>query len=171
MRTDERMTSRAQFAPLLEQHAGLMSRIAGSYEADPALRDDLLQEIALALWRALPGWRGEASLRSFVARVAHNRGATHVIGERRRPRPIEVSEELPDLGVGPDHHAHLSQEHLRLQAAVRSLPVGLRQAVTLALEGFSHAEIADALGIRVNAVGVRLNRARAALKKRLGGVA
>ena len=47
-------------------------------------------------------------------------------------------------------------------------PLSLRQAVTLALEGFSHAEIADALGITANSVGVRLNRAKAALKSALG---
>ena len=73
------------FDDVLRQHAGLLSRIAASYEADPALRDDLLQDMALALWRALPNWRGEAPLRAFVARVAHNRGATHVVGQMRSP--------------------------------------------------------------------------------------
>ena len=169
--TDDRMMTKDRFANLLNQHAGLISRIAASYEADASLRDDLLQEIALALWRALPAWRGDASLRTFVARIAHNRGATHVIGERRRPRAAELSDGVPDLGTRPDQHAYLVQEHLRLQSAVRSLPVSLRQAVTLALEGFSHGEIADALGIQANAVGVRLSRARTALKQRLGGVA
>ena len=57
---------------------------------------------------------------------------------------------------------------MRLQDAVRRLPLSQRQAVTLALEGFSHAEIADALGITANSVGVRLNRAKAALKSVLG---
>ena len=146
-----------------------MSRIAASYEADPALRDDLLQEIALALWRALPGWREEASMRTFVARIAHNRGASHVLGEQRRPRSTALPEDLPDPGIAPEQQAHTWQEGMRLQAAVRALPLALRQAVTLALEGFSHADIADALGIQVNAVGVRLNRARTALKQRLGG--
>lgn len=165
------MGTRDRFAEVLRAHAGLISRIAASYEADPALRDDLLQEIALALWRALPGWRGEAGLRTFVARIAHNRGATHVLGERRRPRPTELPEDLPDRGIAPDLHTHMTQESARLQAAVRALPLALRQAVTLALEGFSHAEIADALGINANAVGVRLNRARQALRDQLGGAA
>lgn len=163
------MTAKDQFTRLLEEHAGLLSRIAASYEADPSLRDDLLQDIALALWRALPGWRGEASLRTFLARVAHNRGATHVIGQRRLPRGEPPDEELVDGAARPDQRAGLRQDHLRLQQAVRGLPVGLRQAVTLALEGFSHAEIAQALGIQVNAVAVRLNRARASLKNRLEG--
>jgi RNA polymerase sigma-70 factor (ECF subfamily) len=157
-----------EFATLLHEHAGLLSRIAASYEADPSLRDDLLQDVALALWRALPTWRGEASLKTFVARVAHNRGASHVIGRTRQPRTRELDEALADPAHGPERHAQLEQKRLRLQDAVRALPLNLRQVVTLALEGFSHEEIAAALGIRTNNVAVRLNRARKALKTALG---
>lgn len=163
------MTSKAGFATLLDEHAGLLSRIASSYEADPALRDDLLQDIAMALWRALPDWRGEASLKTFVARIAHNRCVTHVASRVRRPATAELDENIAEADAhGPDEHAHRDQQRLRLQAAVRGLPLGLRQAVSLALEGFSHQEIADALGIAANSVGVRLHRARAALTSALG---
>jgi len=58
---------------------------------------------------------------------------------------------------------------MRLQDTVRALPLTLRQAVTLALEGFSQQEIADALGITTNNVAVRLNRARTMLSLVLGG--
>ncbi|RDI97403.1 sigma-70 family RNA polymerase sigma factor [Dyella solisilvae] len=159
---------KGEFDQLLREHAGLLSRIAASYEADRALRDDLLQDMALALWRALPSWRGDAPLRAFVARVAHNRGATHVIGQMRRPVGGELSEDWAESRHGPDGHAELEQRRVHLQDAVRRLPLSLRQAVTLALEGFSHAEIADTLGITANSVGVRLSRAKAALKAVLG---
>ncbi|MBD8872641.1 sigma-70 family RNA polymerase sigma factor [Rhodanobacter sp. DHB23] len=157
-----------EFAALLHGHAGLLSRIAASYEADPSLRDDLLQDIALALWKALPAWRGEAALKTFVARVAHNRGASHVIGRTRRPAAQGLDDDLADPAHGPESHAQLEQKRLRLQDAVRALPLTLRQAVTLALEGFSQQEIALALGISANNVAVRLNRARKALKDALG---
>lgn len=153
---------------VLREHAGLLSRIAGSYEADAALRDDLLQDMALALWRALPTWRGQAPLRAFVARVAHNRGATHAVTQMRRPSGDELDEEYATSGHGPDRHAEIEQRRQCLEYAVRRLPVPLRQVVTLALEGFSHAEIADTLGITTNNVGVRLNRAKSALKAVLG---
>jgi RNA polymerase sigma-70 factor (ECF subfamily) len=160
---------KGEFDALLREHAGMLSRIAASYEADPGLRDDLLQDTALALWRALPRWRKEAPLKAFVARVAHNRGATHVIGQMRRSPTAELNEQLAETRHGPDVHTELEQNRLRLQDAVRALPLALRQAVSLALEGFTHAEIADALGISVNSVGVRLNRAKNALKDVLGG--
>lgn len=157
-----------EFAALLDGHAGLLSRIAASYEADAALRDDLLQDIALALWQALPRWRGEAPLKAFVARIAHNRGATHVIGQMRRSPGTALSEHLVDIKHRPDEYTQLEQRRRCLQDAVRQLPLGLRQAVTLALEGFSHAEIAETLGIRMNSVAVRLNRAKGALAAALG---
>lgn len=161
----------AAFSALLHEHAGMLSRIAASYEANAALRDDLLQDTALALWKALPSWRGDAALKTFVARVAHNRGATHAAGQSRRPRETAVDETLVDGGVAPERHAQLNEQRVRLQQAVRELPLGMRQAVTLALEGFSHREIADTLGITENNVGVRLNRARSALHVVLGETA
>lgn len=156
------------FKELLREHAGLLSHIAASYEADTALRDDLLQDMALALWRALPTWRGEAPLKAFVARVAHNRGATHVVGQMRRTPTASPGEDVVDPAHRPDAYTQLEQKRLRLQRAVRSLPLSLRQPVTLVLEGFSHAEIADALGISANNVAVRLNRAKRALTTTLG---
>jgi len=159
----------SEFKVLLHEHAGLLWRIAASYEADSGLRDDLMQDIAIALWRALPTWRNEAPLKSFIARVAHNRGASHVAGQMRKPTTLTLDEQHIDLRHGPDTHTELTQDLQRLQKAVRALPLALRQAVTLALEGFSHAEIADTLGVTTNSISVRLNRAKAALKALLGG--
>ncbi|MGH8192324.1 MAG: RNA polymerase sigma factor [Rhodanobacteraceae bacterium] len=158
----------SEFATLLEKYSGLLSRIAASYEADPSLRDDLLQDMALELWRAAPTWRGDASMKTFVAQVAHNRGATHVVGRRRLPRTDALTADLPDHGQSPEIYAQLQQQSEHLQNAVRTLPLNLRQTVTLAFEGFSHQEIAETLGISVNNVAVRLNRARKALNKVLG---
>ncbi|HWU76472.1 MAG TPA: sigma-70 family RNA polymerase sigma factor [Rhodanobacter sp.] len=159
-----------EFTTLLREHAGLLSRIAASYEADTALRDDLLQDMALALWRGLPAWRGDAPLKAYIARVAHNRGATHVVGQLRRSPALALSEQWVDSKHGPDDYTQLEQHRLRLQGAVRALPLARRQVVTLALEGFSHAEIAQALGISVGNVAVRLNRAKSTLGVVLGGI-
>ena len=161
----------SKFATLLDEYGGLLSRIAASYEADSSLRDDLLQDMALELWRAAPAWRGEASMKTFVARVAHNRGASHVVGRKRHPNTDALTADLPDPGNSPEIYAQLEQKSARLQNAVRALPLNLRQTVTLAFEGFSHQEIADTLDTSANNVAVRLNRARKALKTVLGETA
>lgn len=153
---------------VLREHGPMLARIAGSYESEPARRDDLLQEISLAVWKALPAWRGDASLRTFAARVAHNRAIDHLAREKRA-QGDELHDEHPDPDASPLHHAEAHQRRNDLLVAVRQLPLGQRQVVVLALEGFSQREIAEALGLEENTVTQRLSRARRQLQQWLGG--
>jgi RNA polymerase sigma-70 factor, ECF subfamily len=73
------MTNEQTFDQIAREHDAMIKRIAMSYEARPHLAEDLVQEIYLAIWRALPSFRGDASLRTFVARIATNRAVTHVM--------------------------------------------------------------------------------------------
>lgn len=63
---------------VLAAHAAALSRVAASYESRPALREELLQDIVFAIWRALPSFRGESSERTFVLRIATNRALSHL---------------------------------------------------------------------------------------------
>lgn len=152
---------------VLDQHGAMLARIAASYEYDPARREDLLQEISLALWRALPRWRGEASLRTFAARVAHNRAVDH-IARHSRLGENALDDQHPDPAAGPHRHAETGQRRASLLTAVRQLPLGQRQVVVMALEGFSQREIGQSLGLEENTVAQRLSRARKQLRQWLG---
>jgi RNA polymerase sigma factor (sigma-70 family) len=164
---DGRVDTRFQGA--VREHAGLVARIAASYERDAALVDDLVQEVFLAFWRALPSYRDEAALMTFLARIAHNVCVSHVRRQVRRPREqanASVLAETPDeRSGGPAERAELDDRRQRLLDAVRSLPLPLRQVVTLHLEGFSGREIAGTLEITENNAAVRLTRARTALRE------
>jgi len=144
-----------------------LARLASSYESETHAREDLLQEIRLAIWVALPRFRKESSLRTFVYRVAHNRALTHV-WRRKRAGVSEEPEEIPDPRSSPESEAMQRVDRGRLMEAIRLLPIPFRQVLTLALEDLPHAEIATVLGISENNVGVRMNRARKLLKERLG---
>jgi RNA polymerase sigma-70 factor (ECF subfamily) len=157
------MRGRQRFAALMREYGEGLDRVVRSY-AHPADHDDLAQEIALAVWNALPSFRGESSERTFVYRVAHNRALTHVA--RRRIRAEEL-DEVVDPAPGPETCAAGREEVDRLFGAIRVLRVPLRQVLTLALEGLTHAEIGECLGITEANVAVRLNRARAALRREL----
>jgi RNA polymerase sigma factor (sigma-70 family) len=152
------------FDLVVTEHGPLIRRIARSYEANRALVDEMVQDIYLALWEALPRFRGDAALRTFVVRVAHNRAITHVTKEARRPRAVELDDNLPDSTTPPDKAAEHAEARNRLERAVMGLPLGQRLVVTLALEGFSPDEIAQVLGIAVSAASVRLHRAKAQLQ-------
>ena len=153
---------------VLREHGPMLARFAGSYESEPARRDDLLQEISVAVWRALPSWRGDASLRTFAARVAHNRAIDHLSREKRA-RGDELHEDHVDPDANPVQHAVAHQRRKDLLAAVRELPLGQRQVVVLALEGFSQREVGQALSLEENTVTQRLSRARRQLQSVLGG--
>jgi RNA polymerase sigma-70 factor (ECF subfamily) len=148
---------------IIADYGSGLGRVAASYEADPALQEDLLQEILLAVHRALPSLRSEESLPAFVFRIAHNRSVTHVtrqVAARTRDVPA-----FPDEAAATPEQALLAGERTRrLAAAIRRLPLPYRQVMTLLLEELSYAEIAEALGLSLSNVGVRVNRAKAQLK-------
>jgi RNA polymerase sigma-70 factor (ECF subfamily) len=158
-----------RFEDIARQHAPLIRRIARSYEANPARADELVQEIHVALWQALPRFRGEAALRTFVARIAHNRSISHVAREAREPRSIALDDTLHDADPTPEQHVTREDLRTKLEAAVQRLPVSLKVAATLALEGFSPEEVAEVLGIGVSAASVRLHRAKEQLKDMMKG--
>lgn len=151
------------FRGILERFGPMLSRVAMSYEADAALREDLFQEILLSIWKALPSFRGQASLKSFVARVAHNRAVDHVL-HRQRILDRASGEDPADLAPA---HVETSPESKDLAAAIRCLPLPYRQCIELMLEGFTHDEIGEALGLAENAVSQRLVRGRRQLKNLL----
>ena len=156
-----------EFKRLMAEHGGMLVRFAASFERNRHAREDLVQDIMLAVWQALPAFRGESSLKTYMVGVAHRRCASHVMRAVAQPQHEELDEEWADDQPGPEALARLNQQQQRLLAALRQLPVGQRQLVLLALEGMRYEEIAELLGISVNNVGVRLNRAKAALKERL----
>lgn len=152
---------------LLTLHSSALSRLAASYVGATPDRDDLLQDIIVAIWRALPRFRGECSERTFIFRIAHNRAVAYIT---RRQLPIQDAEdesEVEDSRPNPEQTLSAEQEGRRLLDAIQRLPVNHRQVVTLMLEGLSYGEIADVLGISETNVGVRLTRARQMLRAQL----
>lgn len=157
----------ATLEQVLADYGPALVRIASSYERDRSLRDELVQEIAVAVWRSLPNLQDAQRLRPFVFRIAHNRAVSHVARQASRPRQDELSEALPDRGPDPEARLLAKERSDRLVEAVRALPLPYRQVITLVLEDLSYDEIGEALGLTVTNVGVRINRAKAQLKAML----
>jgi len=143
----------------------MLGRIVASYEADPSLQQELLQEVSVGIWRALPKLRDQSSLKAYVARVAQNICLTHVRKAVRAPRSVELDQEMPSNKASPEDDALDTQKRQMLEAAVRALPLTQKQVVTLALEGFNYGEIAETLGITENNAMVRFNRAKSELSQ------
>lgn len=157
------------FAQVSASCMGLISRIALSYEASPALRHELVQDILLAIWVALANFRGEASVKTFAASIAQKRCITHVSKRAREPRQVELSTELASAAALPDELALRNDQKRRLVDSIQQLPIPQREAIVLCLEGFNYGEMATILGISPNAVMLRCQRAKATLKTIMEG--
>ena len=157
------------FLDVVREHGAMIKRIAASYEANANLAEELVQDILFALWRGLPSFRGDGSVRAFVARIATNRSVSHVKRAIKLADREELSEQLPAPEGTPESQLVEWDERARLLALVRSLPLAYRQTVMLTLEGLSGEEIAAVLGISANAVAIRMFRAKDLLRARLRG--
>jgi RNA polymerase sigma factor (sigma-70 family) len=160
------MTSsdRATLDRILRDYVGFAHRLAASYEANPDTAHELTQEILVAVWRAWPAFRQQCSERTYVARIAHYRIASHVERAVRQPRWEGLTVDIPAAGPTPEEQVMREDQRAQLLGLVRMLPVAYREVALLLLEDFTPAEVADTLGITVNAVAIRSTRAREMLR-------
>jgi RNA polymerase sigma-70 factor (ECF subfamily) len=149
---------------VLAQFAPAFARIASSYERDAALRDELLQEILMAVVTSLPRLKQADKLKPFLFRIAHNRCLTHVTQRIRERTGQESMDALSAETAGQDQTLIERERGQRLLEAIRRLALPYRQVMTLILEDMSYDEIAEALAISVANVGIRVNRAKQQLK-------
>jgi RNA polymerase sigma factor (sigma-70 family) len=173
---ESELDHQAVFTQWMTEHEKLLRHIIAGFEAKIAIQDELFQEIALNIWRALPKFRQDAAVKTFVARIAHNVLATHVA---KAVKTIKADHDLSDISMEAEKDEHQltpyqslnqSQRQQKLVQAIRQLTLEQQQVITLALEGMSYQEIAEVLAITTNLVGVRLQRAKQALSKLLEAV-
>jgi RNA polymerase sigma-70 factor (ECF subfamily) len=164
-------TDQQVFEGLLARYMAPLQRLSVSYAQTVAEAQDLFQEIALALWTALPRFRGDSSERTWVYRVAHNTAISFVTSSRRRSRRESVSERFlePASRDNPERDLLHAEKVRRLQRAIRELPLADRTLVLLYLEGVSAAEMETITGVSAGAVATRLTRARQRLSARIRG--
>ena len=157
------------FERLLAAHADDLEAIVRRHADGEADRDDLRQEISIALWRAMPRFRGEAGERTYVGRVALNRAITFRL---RLARRRALAAPLDDALTAPPTSLSGEIDVQRLRAAMREaagrLPAGHRELLAFAAAGYTPGEIAERTGRNAGAVRVALCRARAALRSWLG---
>ncbi|MCP5034997.1 MAG: RNA polymerase sigma factor [Actinomycetia bacterium] len=147
---------------------------------DAALADELAQDTFLKAYRAWEGFRGEASVRTWLFRIARNTSLDHLRSPRSRTHAIEGTTghegaEPADrwtslAGADPELGVAASVRRIEMTACVRDfvddLPETLRTPLILHdLEGFSNAEIADLLECSLAAAKMRLHRARRELRQ------
>ena len=149
-----------RYAPRV--HA-VVRRIAGD--------DDLAQDYAQEAWiraiRALPTFRGDARFSTWLHRIVVNAALQALRkSETREKREGPVPEEVP---VAPVHADSLLQK--RLEGALDGLPEGMRRVIILHdVEGYTHDEIGDVLGVAAGTSKSQLFKARAKMRAMLASL-
>jgi len=151
------------FDQWLSQHQGLLFKVVRAYAFTPHDQDDLFQEIAIRLWDSIPNYRKESAVTTWIYRVSLYTAISWIRKEERdqqRKQSLAGSEHLLRQPTRqPDKRLDWLYEQIsRLDDIDRSVAL-------LHLDGFSHQEIADTLGVSANNIGVRIHR----IKKQLIG--
>jgi RNA polymerase sigma-70 factor (ECF subfamily) len=179
---DLKAGSEEAFGILIAQyHQPLYSLIARSLN-DPADAADITQEVFIKVFRSIRGFHGEASLRTWLYRIAlHEASNQRRWWSRHKKQEITIdsaaesdseddsglclSATLADHGDSPFDHAAQAEVRERVEAALRQLPEAFRTVVILReIEGFAYEEISEILNVNLGTVKSRLTRGRSALR-------
>ncbi|MCL5049616.1 MAG: RNA polymerase sigma factor [Firmicutes bacterium] len=146
---------------LWQQNQGAISRTLMASEADAAARQDLKQDIYLALHQSAERIQRAENPRAYLFRIVHNVTVDHIArAQRAKWQPLDESVQAVLLQDCPSVEAGEQHQSKQLMHAIRQLSVANRQVILLALEDLGAPEIAVILQCSQGAVRVRLNRAK-----------
>lgn len=153
------LDNKETFVRRLEEHSGIIHKVATGYANGAADRHDLEQEIALQLWKSYPRYSPDRPFSTWMYRVALNVGISFL---RRNTHPARQTVPLDELpGELADETASGEQQDERiplLQQVIATLPPLDRALVLLYLDDHSYRDIASILGLTETNVATKLSR-------------
>jgi RNA polymerase sigma-70 factor (ECF subfamily) len=165
--TADRDKQDALYAEASSMHGSAIRRLARGYETDPDRQRDLLQEMHLELWMSLKSFDGRCSLHTWVYRIAHNVGASHVVRSRRLASRLVDLETLEAARSRADADAQVDRRFsvaILLDMIHRLKPLD-RQIILLYLEGEAAGPIAEVTGLSAANVATKIHRIKRVLKQ------
>ena len=175
--------SEQAFALLIAQYSHpVYSLIARSLQ-DPSEAADVTQEVFVKVFRNISGFHGDASLRTWIYRIAIHEASNHrrwwgrhkkqeayldAQHENEEGESFCLADALAAGDASPYDCAARSEMRAHVEAALQTLPEAYRTVVVLReIEGFGYEEIAELLQVNLGTVKSRLTRGRAALREAL----
>jgi RNA polymerase sigma-70 factor (ECF subfamily) len=149
-----------RFVALLEEHKRILYKIASADCADPEDRRDLVQEIVIQLWRSFPRYDERLKFSTWMYRIGMNVAISSLRSRKRRGTETVALDQTDILDISGE----AGDDFQLMQQLVSRLDEMSRALLILYLEGYSHAEIAEILGISVTNVGTRINRIKNRLR-------
>lgn len=155
----------AAIRSLYDRHAARVYSVVRRFAGDDALAEDWAQEAWIRAIRALPDFRGDARFSTWLHRIAVN---SALQGRRRRKRHRGRERPLPESPTFPAEDRPRTLLRLRLERALDRVPDGMRRVLVLHdIEGYTHREIGELLGIATGTSKSQLFKARARMRELL----
>ena len=155
------------FDAVITMFAARILRLAVAMLGDRALAEDTVQDVMVRIWRALPSYRSEASVSTWIYAITRNRCLT-VLKQQGAERSTSLEE--PTARSAAEHtfvETPPASNRAEVEALLGTLPAAYRQALTLFyMEEQSYEEIARLLGIPIGTVKTHIHRARKMLVER-----
>jgi RNA polymerase sigma-70 factor (ECF subfamily) len=171
METDQHLIRRAiegderAMRLLWSQHAPRIDAIVRRLAGDADLAADIAQEVWIQIFRALPSYRGDAQFGTWAHRIAVNRTLNAL---RRSRRVAKLEAEIEEDTAAVEMDAERVWLAATIEDAARHLPAGARTVFLMHdVEGYTHEDIAEVLGITAGASKSQLFKARAKLRRLL----
>jgi len=158
------------FERVYRLYAGRVYALCLRLAADPVIARELTQDTFVRAWEALPRFRADASIPTWLHRIAVNAMLERRRAERRRTARVSLADDEEDgesaiAGVVPAADVATA---IDLERAVAALPPGVRRAFVLHdVEGYTHEEIATMTGLAAGTLRAQLHRARQLLMRAL----
>lgn len=152
-----------EFLNRIESHKGILYKVSKMYMDNSDDQQDLFQEIVCQLWKSYESFRNESQFSTWMYRVAVNTAIVFLKKEKRKVDRYEIASENVKDDEGDSHIKESQLDHF--YKAVHKLEKIDKAIIFYQLEGFSHKEIGENLGISEGNARVKLNRAKEKLKE------
>jgi len=147
---------------LYRRYAGRVYTVVRRLAGDDALAEDWAQEAWIRALRALPAFRGDSRFSTWLHRIAVN---TALHGRRWRERRAGREVSLQSSLASSDRRAERTVARLAIEDALARLPAGMRRVLVLHdVEGYTHEEIGEMLGVAPGTSKSQLFKARAKMR-------
>jgi len=154
----------SELTDLLRRHAGLIHKVAYAYCRDATDREDVVQEVAVQLWRSRDRYDRRFAETTWVYRIALNVAISFHRRERRHREKRRSIEEASAITIVSGPASAPGEDIEGLMACVDDLGDLEKALVLLWLDGNDHATVASVLGISVSNVGTKLHRVKEKLR-------
>jgi len=150
---------------LWSQHAPHIDAVVRRLVGDDDLAADIAQEVWIQIFRALPSYRGDAQFGTWAHRIAVNR-TLNALRRTRRLAKLEADIDEDVASVEPEGERNLLMQSIE-EAAAKLAPGARTVFILHDIEGYTHEEIAESLGITAGGSKSQLFKARAKLRRLL----